>query len=35
MEKEKVIQRKQEIIQLAKSFCDEMLDEEYAPHYLN
>ena len=30
MEKENVIQRQQEIIQLAKNFCNEKLNEEYA-----
>ena len=30
MEKEKIIQKQQEIIQLAKSFCNEKLNEEYA-----
>ena len=30
MEKEKIIERQQEIIRLAKSFCNEKLDEEYA-----
>jgi hypothetical protein len=30
MEKEKIIERQQEIIQLAKSFCNEKLNEEYA-----
>ena len=30
MDKEKLIQKQQEIIQLAKSFCNEKLDEEYA-----
>ena len=30
MEKEKIIEKQQEIIQLAKSFCNEKLNEEYA-----
>jgi hypothetical protein len=30
MEKEKIIERQQEIIQLVKSFCDAKLNEEYA-----
>ena len=30
MEKENVMQRQQEIIQLAKDFCNEQLNEEYA-----
>ena len=30
MEKEKVIEKQQEIIQLAKNFCNEKLNEEYA-----
>ena len=30
MEKEKIIERQQEIIQLAKNFCNEKLNEEYA-----
>ena len=30
MEKEKIIQKQQEIIQLAKNFCNEKLNEEYA-----
>ena len=30
MEKGKIIERQQEIIQLAKSFCNEKIDEEYA-----
>jgi len=30
MEKEKMIEKQQEIIQLAKDFCDEMLNDEYA-----
>ena len=30
MDKERIIKKQQEIIQLAKSFCDEKLDEEYA-----
>ena len=30
MEKEKIIEKQQEIIRLAKSFCSEKLNEEYA-----
>jgi len=30
MEKEKILQKQQEIIELAKSFCNEKLNEEYA-----
>ena len=30
MNKEKIIEKQQEIIRLAKSFCDEKLDAEYA-----
>jgi len=30
MEKEKIIEKQQEIIQLAKSFCSEKINEEYA-----
>ena len=30
MEKEKIIEKQKEIIQLAKSFCNEKLNEEYS-----